>query len=155
MRKVIIAPVTYNKELPTEDWLNLDELATVHVTSEDPNFPVESAFTAEDAGWRAASAGTQTIRLVFDEPQQIKRIWLLFEETENARTQEFLLRWSTDKGQAFHDIVRQQWNFSTESGREIENYKVDLSEVTMLELIIVPDNRGGEGKASLTAMRLA
>ena len=155
MRKVIIAPITYDKALPTEKWLNLDELATVHVTSEEPTLPIESAFTAKGVGWRAASAGIQTIRLVFDEPQKINRIWLVFEETDNARTQEFLLRWSSDEGQTFHEIIRQQWNFSTESAREIENYKVDLSRVSMLELVIMPDNRGYEAKASLMAMRLA
>jgi hypothetical protein len=89
MPKVIIAPITYNKALPTEKWLNLEELATVHVTSEQPNFPIESAFNPEGIGWRAASPGTQTIRLVFDGPQQINRIWLLFEETETRGRRSF------------------------------------------------------------------
>jgi F5/8 type C domain len=155
MRKVIIAPVRYDKVLPTEIWLNLDELATVHVTSEQPSYPIESAFTPDGVGWRAASNGTQTIRLVFDEPQKITRIWLMFEETENARTQEFVLRWSPDRGQTFHEIVRQQWNFGSDSARETENYNVELSGVTVLELIIMPDNRGGQAKASLMGMRLA
>jgi hypothetical protein len=120
VRKLIIAPLKYDKILSTENWLNLDELAVVHVTSEQSDYPIESAFLADGVGWRAASKGTQTIRLVFDEPQHINRIWLMFEEAENARTQEFVLRWSADGGQTFHEIVRQQWNFGPDSARETE-----------------------------------
>ena len=51
-----------------------------------------------------------------------------------ARTQEFTLRYSRDNGQSFHEIVRQQWNFSPHgSTTELEEYQVDLSEVTTLE----------------------
>jgi len=41
-------------------------------------------------GWRAADSGTQTIRLIFDEPQKLTRISLVFEESETERTQEFV-----------------------------------------------------------------
>jgi hypothetical protein len=46
--------------------------------------------------------------------------------------------------------VRQQWNFSPpETTREIEDYQVELSDVTVIELVIVPDNRRGAARASL------
>jgi len=49
--------------------------------------------------------------------------------------QEFVLRWSSDNGNSFREIVRQQWNFSPpDSIREAEDYAVELSEVTTLEL---------------------
>ncbi len=129
----------------------------VEITSEDKDYPVESAFAAGEAqGWRAAEAGTQTIRLVFDEPQRLKRISLVFEEKERARTQEFVLRWSADGGNSFREIVRQQWNFSPpETIREVEEYRVELASVTILELIIVPDVGGGSARASLTSLRLS
>lgn len=154
MRKLIIAPVKYKDLAPTQCWFDLADLATVYVTSEDPGFPVEGAFVLDGLGWRAASSGIQTVRLIFEQPQRITRIWLLFEETENSRTQEFVLRWSAD-GHKFHEILRQQWNFSSESGREIEDYKLDLSDVTMLELIIVPDIGGSEAKAWLGRFSVA
>jgi hypothetical protein len=50
--------------------------------------------------------------LIFDEPQRLRRILLVFEENETKRTQEFVLRWSPDGGRSFQEIVRQQWNFS-------------------------------------------
>jgi hypothetical protein len=110
----------------------------------------------ETRGWRAAIPGTQTIRLVFDQPQRLRHILLVFEETETTRPQEFVLRWSSDSGRSFREIVRQQWNFSSPGGvREIEDYAVDLVDVGVLELIIVPDKSGGEARASLVKMRLS
>jgi hypothetical protein len=82
-----------------EGWLDLDRAAVVEVTSEEKEYPVESALVAgETRGWRAAESGTQTIRLIFDQPQRLTRIALVFEETETERTQEFVLRWSGDDG---------------------------------------------------------
>jgi hypothetical protein len=57
------------------EWLNLERLADVEVTSEDPAHPIESALLAgESLGWRAAEAGKQTIRLRFNQPSQLRRI---------------------------------------------------------------------------------
>jgi hypothetical protein len=67
-----------------------------------------------------------------------------------------VLRWSPDTGHSFREIVRQQWNFSPSGSiREIEDYTVDLSEVAILELIIVPDKADREARASLRSLRLA
>jgi hypothetical protein len=138
-------------------WLDVDRIALVEVTSEENGYPIESALLGvEDRGWRAANPGTQTIRLIFDEPQKLSRIRLVFEESENPRTQEFVLRWSPGTGNSFREIVRQQWNFNSPSSvREIEDYAVELSDVTILELIIVPDQSGGAARASLASFRLA
>ena len=107
-------------------------------------------------GWRAADSGTQTIRLIFDEPQRLTRIALVFEETETERTQEFVLRWSPDGGRSFREIVRQQWNFSPpKTIREVEECQVGLSGVTVLELVIVPDISRGAARASLKSLRLS
>ena len=140
-----------------QTWLDVEHTALVEVTSEENGFPIESALQeTENHGWRAANPGTQTIRLIFDEPQKLRRIWLVFEDSENARTQEFVLRWSPDSGNSFRQIVRQQWNFSPpESIQEIEDYAVELSAVTTLELVIVPDKNGGTARASLASLRLA
>jgi hypothetical protein len=95
-------------------------------------------------------------RLLFDQPQKLKRIWLVFEETETQRTQEFVLRWSPDHGRSFREIVRQQWNFSPPGTiREAEEYDVDLRDVTLLELRILPDQGSGAARASLASLRLA
>jgi hypothetical protein len=137
--------------------LDLEPLAEVEITSEDVDHPIESALIPGiSSGWRAAEPGEQTIRLWFDEPLRLKRIQLLFQEGEQERTQEFVLRWSPDGGQSYREIVRQQYNFSPpETAREIEDYNVDLDGVTALELKIVPDIGGGGAQASLAQLRVA
>jgi hypothetical protein len=129
----------------------------VEVTSEDEHFPVESAFGSGDArGWRAAAPGHQTIRLIFDHPQRLRCVSLVFEEDVTARTQEFVLRWSSDGGSTLREIVRQQWNFSPPGSiREVEQYQVDLHNVEVLELVIKPDIAGGFARASLKNLRLS
>jgi len=157
MRKRHISPTPPSVPPSGQTWLDVEHTALVEVTSEENGYPIESALLGEESrGWRAANPGTQTIRLIFDEPQKLRRIWLVFEDSENTRTQEFVLRWSPDTGNSFREIVRQQWNFSSpESVREIEDYAVELSAVTVLELIIVPDKSGGAAQASLASLRLA
>ncbi len=157
MRKSQIARIPQVAPLRDDVWLDVDRIASVEVSSEDADYPIESALLPEgQRGWRAANPGTQTIRLIFDEPQKLKRVLLDFADTENSRTQEFILRWSTNIKSSFREIVRQQWNFSPpDSVRETEDYAVELSEVRVLELEIVPDKSGGEVRASLVRLRLA
>jgi hypothetical protein len=157
MRKSLIAPIPQDAPPLDEGWLDLDREAVVEVTSENKDYPVESALVSgETRGWRAADSGTQTIRLIFDEPQRLKRIALVFEEAEIERTQEFVLRWSPDGGRSFREIVRQQWNFSPPNSiREVEEYRVERSDVTVLELVIVPDISRGAARASLKSLRLS
>ncbi len=140
-----------------DDWLPLDELAEVEISSEDAGHPIESALLpAAGAGWRAAVPGKQTIRLLFPQPQALRRIHLSFVETAVQRTQEYLLRWSADGGQSFRDIVRQQWNFNPQGSiSQTEEHRVDLAAVTVLELIIVPDIGNEHAIASLAQLRIA
>jgi hypothetical protein len=156
MRKRQISPTLPSVPPSGQTWLDVDSAALVEVTSEENGYPIESALLGVEGGWRAAKPGAQTIRLIFDEPQRLRRIWLVFEDSENTRMQEFVLRWSSDNGNSFREIVRQQWNFSPpDSVREVEDYAVELSAVTALELIIVPDKSGGAARASLASLRLA
>ena len=156
MRKRIIPAKPEPGSIPEGDWLDLEHLAEVEITSEDPRHPIEHALLpGSGSGWRAGQPGEQTIRLAFQDPQRINRIWLHFEEPQVERTQQFVLRWSPDNGQTFGEIVRQQWNFSPEGSQEqTESIDLALSGVTMLELIIIPDISGGDARASLTQLRL-
>jgi hypothetical protein len=157
MRKRLIAPISKDAPAVNNGWLDLDRAAVVEVTSEEKEYPVESALIAGGiGGWRAAESGTQTIRLIFDQPQSLKRISLVFEENETQRTQEFVMGWSADGGRSFREIVRQQWNFSPPNSiRQVEEYRVDLSDVTVLELVIVPDISRGPARASLKSLRVS
>ena len=157
MRKRLINPTAEPPGTPGQGRLDLERAAVVEVTSEDKDFRVESAFASEDArGWRAAAPGSQTTRLIFDRPQRLRCVSLVFEEGETARTQEFVLRWFSDGGSTVKEIVRQQWNFSPQGATsETEDYRVSLSGVTILELSITPDISGRAAFASMTQLRVA
>jgi hypothetical protein len=154
MRKHIISHVP--EAASEQEWLNLEGVAEVEVTSEDANHPIEEALLpSKTGGWRASQAGEQTIRLLFNEPQRLKRIWLNFVESERERTQQYVLRWSSDGGQSFHEIVRQQWNFSPpHTTNEVEDHQVEILSATVLELRITPDISAPSAFASIAQMRM-
>jgi len=143
-----------NPEKTEHSWLDLSAIAEVELSSEDEAFPFENALKPGGSGWLAAEAGTQTLRLLFDTPQHLKHIRLTFHEDTQERTQEFLLRWYAD-GRG-HDIARQQFNFSSpDSTLEVEDFNIDLHQVSALELSITPHISGGDAKASLAEWQLA
>jgi hypothetical protein len=156
MRKRIIVPVQQETASADEDWLNVENLAEVEITSENVAHPIESALLPGRAsGWRAGGPGQQTIRLYFADPQRLQRIRLNFVERLTERTQEYVLRWSPDGGQSFREIVRQQWNFSPQgSTLETEDHHVELQGVTVLELSVIPDISRENAFASLAQLRL-
>ena len=156
MRKRIIRHGAQEVSPRVQHWLDVEPIAQVESTSEDPAHPIESALLPDTgSGWRAAGPGDQTIRLLFDAPLRLRRIRLTFHEEQQARTQEFALRWSPDGGQSYRQLVRQQYNFSPPTtAREVEDYTVNIDGVTGLELSIVPDISGGEVRASLARLQL-
>ncbi|MFW6113154.1 MAG: hypothetical protein ACOC8G_02420 [Thermodesulfobacteriota bacterium] len=138
-------------------WLDIEGVAEAEITSEEADYPIEAALVpGTGPGWRAAEPGEQTVRLLFDEPLRLRRIQVVFQEDEQERTQEFVLRWSADRGRTYREIVRQQYNFSPPGlTREVEDYNVELDGVTALEVKIIPDISGGRARASLAQLRLA
>jgi hypothetical protein len=111
MRKEIVEHrTTAGKGQGIPEWLDLDSIAHVQLTSEDPAFPIENALGTSpehnERGRRANSPGPQTITLSFDAPQRIRRIFLHFIERETERAQEFVLRYSS-ASETDREIVRQ------------------------------------------------
>jgi hypothetical protein len=157
MRKRIGGVPTARNSSPSDGgWLNLSEIATVEVSSEQDGFPIEAVFADNGGrGWRASQPGAQIIRILFDEPVAVRRIRLRFEEPQDERTQEFTLSWCPAAGGS-REIVRQQWNFSPAgSTAEIEDYVVSLEAVSTLELAIEPDIGSEKAVATLAMWRVA
>ncbi len=159
MRKEIVGQKTVAAEATGAEWFDLNSIARVQLTSEDPAFPIENALstnpTLNELGWRAGGPGAQTITMLFDAPQRIRRIALHFVEHKMERSQEFLLSYSSAK-ETNREIVRQQWTFSPNgSPQEVEDYAVDLESVTRLELMIDPDRGRRNSVATLSTLRLA
>jgi len=155
LRKQLIETTAPKPTESSHQWINLEALARMELSSEDPAHPIEAAMLPGGAGWRAAESGKQTITLLFDDAQHVDAVRLVFEESQRQRTQEFVLRWTSD-GSTWHDIARQQYNFSSpDSTCEIEEYNVDLHGVTGLSLSIIPEISGGDAVASLAEWRVA
>ena len=134
----------------------METSAEAEVTSEDRDFPLESALgILPGPGWKAARPGPQTIRLLFDHPLNVRRIHLEFREEQRERIQEFVLLWSNDGGKTYREILRQQFNFNSSATREIEDYAVLLDDVSALELRITPDLARREGVATLRRLQIA
>src|SRR4029450_2062253 len=144
MRKRISPQPRRERPSGTTGWLDLEALARVEVTSEDAAHPIESALlTIGATGWGGERPGEQTIRLLFEAPQRLRRIRLLFREDKEARTQEFVLRWPPPIARLSRDVVPQQYPFSPSGAtEEFEEYRVELEDVAALELTIIPNLSG-------------
>lgn len=156
MRKRIVSAAQHNELESDRQWIDLEALAEVEITSEDPMHPIESALIANrNGGWCANKPGRQMIRLKFSSPQDIRFIRLEFEEKSVVRTQEYVLRWAPEYGRACQEIVRQQWNFNPEGAvTETEEHEVDLHGCAVLELVIDPGLSEPAAFASLKSLQL-
>jgi hypothetical protein len=159
MRKSIVSPSAVAATPISDLWRDLERIARVEISSEDEQFPIENALGKKPTtGWRAAGTGPQLIRLHFDEPMNIKRLQLHFVDRAAERSQEFAVY--AGAGSELKEVVRQQWSFSPNgSTEEIEDYPVNLSGITTLEVRIDPDRshdpKQSQNYASLQSLKLA
>jgi len=144
--KEIVTHVSESANATESAWIDLAAHGRVRL-SEDTSYPIEGALQdLSRREWRAASPDPQTLWVDFD-------VHLRFEISEQ-RTQEFVLLASSDGGQSYREIIRQQFNFSRETTTQDEHYFPHLSGVTDLKLTIVPDISGGDSRASLRTLRV-
>jgi len=155
MRKAVLTHATPDPRPALDAWLDLERIASVELSSEDPAHPFENALNGRDQdGWRAASPGPQVIRLRFDEPRALRRIRLEFCE-RGHRSQEFCLT-AIDAANQRRLIARQQWNFSPGGSTiEVEDYLVTLLEIAALELEIDPGRHDPQAVATLHSIAVA
>ncbi len=157
MRRTPQSPASaVEKRSALDAWLDLEDLAAVHVTSEHPAHRFEDALRGEASeGWRAAAPGPQAIQIHFDHPRPIRRIRLEFREGRGDRSQEFRLSAITCKGER-HEIAHQQWNFSPgDSTIEVEDYTVQLTDIEIVELAIDPGRHDRQAIATLQSIAVA
>ncbi len=140
----------------TGNWLDLEQLAAVEVSSEAQGFPIENALVAgKTGGWAAANTGRATVTLRFDTPQPVSGVFLHFQEPAHERSQEFALEAAFADGTR-RELVRQGWNFSPGgSASQQENYTFNPRPVTALTLTIDPDRGRDRYPATLLAWRVA
>ncbi|HJY84311.1 MAG TPA: hypothetical protein VKK81_24905 [Candidatus Binatia bacterium] len=134
-------------------------LATVLVTSESADHPIDNVFdTWRGPGgsrWVAAEPGEQVLILAFDATQTIRRVSLEVEELKVSRTQELELSVSSDGGQTYRELRRQEYTFSPPGTTfEREDWAVTAEGITHLQLRIKPDKGGKPCRATLTSLAI-
>ena len=159
LRKQIV-PRRSSESASREGEISIPDVATVQVTSEEADHPIDNAFDQNrgpgGSRWIAAGPGEQTVTLLFDRPQTIRQIGLEVEELVVSRTQEVAVSTSSDGGQTCREIVRQEFNFSPPgTSFERELWSTSAGAVTHLRLEIKPDKGGRVGRATLTSLTLA
>jgi hypothetical protein len=160
IRKRVLRRDHEAKNLSKPDGLNVGELATVWITSEASDYPIDNVFDGTRGPgatrWLAAEPGLQTLILEFDEPQIVREIELESEEREAPRTQELSLSVSSGRGTGYRELLRQEFNFSPSGATfEKEAWTVEAKGVTHLRLSIAPDKDHEKPyRACLTALVL-
>jgi hypothetical protein len=159
LRKQIV-PRHSGESQSLEGELSIPDVATVQVTSEEANHPIDNAFDHNrgpgGTRWIAAEPGEQTLTLVFDRPQTIRKIGIEIEELVVSRTQELSMSVSADGGRTYRELVRQEFNFSPPGATfERELWSASAVAATHLRLEIKPDKGGRAGRATLTSLTLA
>ncbi len=113
---------TNSTKRKVEEWLNLEEAASVEVSSEDPQHPIESVFKhGESLGWRADESGAQKIRLLFDEPKDLRRIWLRFSEPHRD-----VVGVQIPLGEQLFDVAQRQGKAQVPSHRQQDDLRLKL-----------------------------
>src|SRR5258705_11753255 len=156
LRKQIIKGLPADP-VPSTGEIDIAAVATVLVTSESPDHPVDHAFDGRRgpgaSHWIAGETGEQELILAFDAPQTIRQVGLEVEEPEIARNQELHLSASCDGGRTYRELLRQEYNFSPPGATfEREQWGVTAQGVTHLRLVIKPDKGGKPCRATLTSL---
>ncbi len=134
-------------------------LATVGVTSEATDYPIDNAFDSHrgpgGSRWIAGAPGPQRLLLTFDAPQTLRRLRLEVEEHEVSRTQDLQVAISRDGGHTYQTLLRQEYTFSPPGTTfEREEWAIPVEGVTHLQLVITPDKGGAPCYATLTTLAL-
>jgi hypothetical protein len=133
--------------------------ATVLVSSEAEGYPLTNVFDDKRGPgapqWMPAEPGDQKLIIAFHQPQTIRQITMEVEEREVSRTQEVQVSVSSDGGETYRELVRQEFNFSPEGTTwECEDWAVAESNVTHLKMVIKPDKGRTDLFAKLTSLVL-
>jgi hypothetical protein len=150
-RPTVPAPRTSEKDIAA--------IATVLVTSEHPDHPIDHAFDGQRgpraSRWIAGQPGEQMLILAFDAPQTIHKVRVEIDEPDVDRTQEMDVSISIDGGQTYRELLRQEYTFSPPgTSRECEEWTFNACGVTHLQLRIKPDKGDKPCRATLTTLAL-
>ena len=131
-------------------WLDVDAIADVSIMS------AGRRVARVPPRWSNDSPGEQMIEIHFHERTSLRRVRIVSSEREQSRTQEMTIWASLHGGERHREVVRQQFNFSPDGAtEEVEEYPLELEDVSTLQVRIVPSIDGRRAVARVTELRLA
>lgn len=137
-------------ETTDAQWLDLDLVADVAVIAGGRRVARVPGF------WTAESPGEQMIEIRFHRRTPVRRLRLVSTEVTESRTQELTIWVSLRGGERHREVVRQQFNFSPNGAtEEVEEYALQLDDVSTIQLRIVPSIDGRPTVACVSDLRVA
>ena len=131
-------------------WLDLEAVANVTVTARGERLPRAGAM------WSADCPGEQMIEVRFHRPTAVRRLRVRSIETEASRTQEMTVWACLHRGERHREVLRQQFNFSPGGATdEIEEYGLELDDVSAIQVRVVPSIDGCYATAHVSELRVA
>jgi hypothetical protein len=138
------------RETTDIQWLDLDAVADVTIVAGGRRV------ARLPRAWSADCPGEQIIEVRFHHPTPVRRLRVVSSEVEQARTQEMTIWASSHRGERHRELLRQQFNFSPNGAtEEVEDYALQLDDVSAIQLRIVPSIDGRPAVARVSEMRIA
>jgi hypothetical protein len=132
------------------EWLDLDVVADVAIVAGGQRADPVTGF------WTADSPGEQTIEINFHHRTPLRRLRVVSSEPNESRTQEMTVWVSLRGGERHREVLRQQFNFSPNGATEqVEDYALELEDVSTIQLRIVPSIDGRRAVARVSELRVA
>lgn len=131
-------------------WLDLGVVADVGIVAGGRSVTRAPGF------WSAECEGEQLIEIRFHRRMPVRRVRVVSSDAEQSRTQEMTIWVSLRGGEQHREVLRQQFTFSPGGAtQEVEEYGLQLEEVSRIQLRIVPNVDGRPAVARVTELRVA
>lgn len=131
-------------------WLDLDLVADIAIVAGGRRV------VPAPGCWSAPDPGEQMIEIRFHRRTPLRRLRIVSSECNESRTQELTVWVSVRGGERHREVLRQQFNFSPDGAtEEVEEYVLELEDVSRIQVRIVPSIDGRRAVARVSEVRVA
>ena len=131
-------------------WLDLDAVADVAIVAGGRRVCRAPGL------WTAPTPHEQVIEIRFHRRTPVRRLRVVSSEVNQSRTQQMTIWVSLRGGEQHCEVLRQQFTFSPHGATEaVEEYILELDEVSRIQVQIVPSIDGRPAVAQVSELRVA
>ena len=137
-------------ERADDRWLDLDALADI------TNIVGGERVARRPHEWSADCPGEQIIEIRFRHSTSVSRLRVVSWEVEQSRTQEMTIWACLRRGEGHREVLRQRFTFRPGGATsQVEESALQLTDVSALQLRIVPCIDGRRAVARISELRVA